>query len=95
MPSREIDAELSRQHARPDFERAREAIIWLSERWLDLTVAEKAEALRILVDRVTYAPNDTVNPEGVRIRTYGRAFIEPSVRSPHKESRLQRPKWRK
>ena len=76
---RDIDVELARQHPRPDFKRARSAVSWLVERWTDLTVWEKAEALRLLVDAISYEPNGTVYPDAVRILAYGRAFLEPAA----------------
>lgn len=76
---REIDLELSRQHAKPDFERARSTVSWLAAHWDDLTVREKAEALRLLVSRVSYVANDSAHPEVVRIERYGPAFVQPAV----------------
>lgn len=75
---REVDAALSRQHARPDFERARTTLSWLKARWTDLTVTERAEALRLLVDKVTYTPSGTTQADRVSIVAYGKAFIESS-----------------
>jgi DNA invertase Pin-like site-specific DNA recombinase len=86
---REIDAELRRSHARANFERARETVRWLAEHWDRLTVLEKAEALRLLVEKTTYTPNATVNPEGLIILEYGRAFIEPAG-IPYVEERRSR-----
>lgn len=76
---REIDAELTRNHARPDFEKARQTVAWLREHWATLTVLERAEALRLLVDKLTYEANGTVNPDRLQIAAYGRAFIEPAA----------------
>lgn len=75
---RVVEAQLSQQRAQPDFGKARYTIEWLAERWTDLTVAERAEALRILVERVTYEPNGSVNPDTIEIVSYGRAFVEPA-----------------
>jgi DNA invertase Pin-like site-specific DNA recombinase len=76
---REIESELSRQHARPDFERARTTLRWLKDNWSDLTVPERAEALRLLIDKATYEPNGAVNPDSLEIQAYGRAFVDPSA----------------
>ncbi len=76
---REVEAELSRSHAVPDLAAARNVITWLRENWTSLTVAERAEALRLLVDRATYEPNGSVSPTVVRIVAFGRAFVEPAA----------------
>lgn len=51
---RGIDERLSQDHAAISFDAARATITWLAERWKDLTVLERAEALRVLVQRVSY-----------------------------------------
>jgi len=79
---RDIEAELGRDHARPDLESARNVITWLRDRWTDLIVAERAEALRVLIERVTYTPNGSTTPAEVRIIAYGRAFVEPAAAQP-------------
>ncbi len=76
---REIDLEMSRQHAKPDFERARHIIEWLAANWGNMTVREKAEALRLLVSRVTYVPNATAHPVVIRIEEYGPAFLQSAT----------------
>lgn len=87
---REIESELSRQHARPDFDHARGTLKWLREHWMELTVRERAEALRLLVDKVTYEPNATVNPDVLQVVSYGRAFIDPSAVPAAADSRKAR-----
>jgi hypothetical protein len=74
---REIDVELSRQHAKPDFQYARSTITWLAANWSQLAVREKAEALRLLLKRATYTANGTAHPAQAIVLEYGPAFIEP------------------
>jgi hypothetical protein len=76
---RDIDGQLRQENARPDFGEARKVISWLSETWGSLTVAERVEALRLLVSRVSYVPSASLYPTIVRIEQYGRALVESRV----------------
>lgn len=71
---REIDAKLCQTQSRPDLERARSTVKWLSEKWGLLQVSERAEALRVLIDRVTYVPNGSTTIDDVVIVHAGAAF---------------------
>jgi len=75
----EIERELRTHHARPDFTQARETVRWLAQRWAELTVVERAEALGILVTRCTYILNGSTIVEEVRLISFGPSFVE----SPH------------
>lgn len=88
---REVEAELSRQHARPDFGRARTTLSWLKDRWADLTVSERAEALRLLVDKVSYTPIGGTRIEHIRIVAYGKAFVESAPLDSNRKRRAQSP----
>ncbi|HET9342885.1 MAG TPA: recombinase family protein [Candidatus Eremiobacteraceae bacterium] len=72
----EIDRQLRTASARPNFERARSTVRWLAERWDAINVPERAEALRLLVDRATYSPSGTTRVDRVRIVAAGAAFSE-------------------
>jgi DNA invertase Pin-like site-specific DNA recombinase len=71
-----IDESTSRASHRPDLRRARKTIEWLSERWDVLTVCERAEALRLLVQRVTYETCADAHPTRIRILSSGSAFAD-------------------
>jgi DNA invertase Pin-like site-specific DNA recombinase len=71
-----IDESMSRTCVRPDFDRARKTIAWLSDKWTILTVCERAEALRLFVGRVTYAIAGTPSPIRVNFLTAGPAFAD-------------------
>jgi DNA invertase Pin-like site-specific DNA recombinase len=79
---REIERLLSQSYAKPDFEAARNTIVWLAERWERLTVPERSEALRLLVDAVTYARGAGVHAKDIEILAYGRAFSENQRATP-------------
>lgn len=74
----EVERELRQTDARTDFDQARTAIGWLRDQWDLLTAKERAETLRLLVERVSYMPNGRTHPEKVHIVRYGRAFVDPS-----------------
>ena len=84
---REIDAALTRQHAQPDFKHARATLAWLKDRWADLSVAERAEALRLLIDRATYTPTGDPVVDYIKILSYGRAFVEQGPGMKHGRAR--------
>jgi DNA invertase Pin-like site-specific DNA recombinase len=71
-----IDETTCRAPLRPDLGRARKTIEWLSEKWDILTVCERAEALRLLVRRVTYGACADGQPMRVRILSSGSAFTD-------------------
>ena len=71
-----IDESTSRASHRPDLRRARKTVEWLSEKWEVLTVCERAEALRLLVDRVTYEACTKGQPMRIRILSSGSAFAD-------------------
>ncbi|MDP9024124.1 MAG: recombinase family protein [Candidatus Eremiobacteraeota bacterium] len=51
---RAVESHLSEMTSKPTFEPARMGIRYLADRWDDLTVAERAEGLRLLVTHVTW-----------------------------------------
>jgi hypothetical protein len=65
---------MSRASLRPDLRRARKTVEWLSEKWDVLTVCERAEALRLLVHRVTYETWADAQPMRITILSSGSAF---------------------
>ena len=87
---REIDTQLARDHARPDFAEARKIISWLREHWSALTVPERAEALRLLIGRATYVPTTDSLPTNIFITEYGAAFVESSLGPRTLSMRLRR-----
>lgn len=49
-----IDESERLANIRPNFEQARKTVEWLSEKWTAMHVCERAEALRLLLRRITY-----------------------------------------
>jgi hypothetical protein len=72
---RKIETELSSARAKQTYGPVREMIAWLAARWDNLTVPERAEALRLLVRRITIDTDG--NPKVIE---YGPGFAEtPSL----------------
>lgn len=64
---------LNTTHARPTFSVVRTAVTWLADNWALVTPAERAEALRMLVGRMTIGPNGTP-----KVLEYGPGFVDPA-----------------
>jgi hypothetical protein len=74
-----IACDLRRSTIKPDLGRARKAVKWLADNWDRLDIAERAEALRLLVSKVTYTTSGCTLVSDVRIVRAGRTFIEPNT----------------
>jgi hypothetical protein len=71
----EIEAALSSTRGRPSFALVRRTVAWLSAHWASLTIAERGEAFRLLVARVT------VSPDGLpKVLQYGPGFVDAPTR---------------
>jgi DNA invertase Pin-like site-specific DNA recombinase len=71
----DVRRQLGSTHARPSFSSVRSTVTWLAENWASLTSPERAEALRLLVTRVTIGPNGKP-----KVLEYGPGFVEPSTK---------------
>lgn len=70
----ELRSSLRTTRARPSFTLVRQTVSWLAENWAILTVPERAEALRLLVTRVT------IDLDGrPRVLEYGPGFVDAAT----------------